>query len=210
MSKFIIYKLFCNECDDVYIGSTENFKQRKKCHKSRCNNENDPAYNYKVYQKIREYRGWDNWNMVCIEECDESIKTKKDARDKEQDWINKINSQLNSIRAFKTKQDKSDDNKIYYQENKEDIKEKRKEAYWADPEKDHEKCRKWRENNPDKVAEANKRKNERWQEIKDEKNAEKREIIECGCGAKHTKGIIARHSRTKKHQDWLNSCATCC
>ena len=209
MPDYFIYKIFCDDCDCVYIGSTTNLKDRKKCHKSRCNNVNDPAHNLKVYKTIRKYGGWDNWTIICIEKCDESIKTKKDAKNKEQDWINAINSQLNSIRAFKTKKDKSDDSKTYYQENKEDIKEKRKKEYWADPQKDHDKCRKWRENNPDKVAESNKKKNERWEEIKDEKNAQKREIIECGCGAKHTKGITARHIRTKKHQNWLNSCATC-
>lgn len=209
MSNYFIYKLCCDDCDEIYVGSTKAYRERKRCHKSRSKNENDIHYNQKIYQKIREYGGWDNWRMICLEECDESITNKRQVEAKEEEWRLKLKAELNSIRAFKTKKDKSDDSKKYYQENKEDIKEKLKQAYWADPEKEHEKCRKWRENNPDKVAEANKRKNERWQEIKDEKNAERREIIECGCGAIHTKGVIARHSRTKKHQDWLNSCAIC-
>jgi hypothetical protein len=209
MSNYFIYKLCCDDCDEIYVGSTKAFRERKRCHKNRSINENNPAYNYKIYQKIREFGGWDNWRMICIEECDETISNKRQVEAREEEWRLKLKAELNSSRAFKTKKDESNDKKTYYQENKEDIKEKRKKEYWADPQKDHDKCRKWRENNPDKVAEANKKKNERWQEIKDEKNAQKREIIECGCGSKHTKGITARHIRTKKHQNWLNSCATC-
>ena len=47
--------------DHLYVGSTCNFVRRKCCHKSSLNNENDKAYNYKLYQTIREN---DNeWDM---------------------------------------------------------------------------------------------------------------------------------------------------
>jgi hypothetical protein len=39
---------------------------------------------------------------------------------------------------------------------------------------------------------------ERWQEVKDEKNAERREIIECSCGSKHTKGYNRTTFKNKK------------
>ena len=205
MSKYFIYKLCCDDCNDVYVGSTINFKDRKKTHKSRCKNEKDPSHNYKVYKIIREHGGWDNWKMVCIEECDETITTEREAEEREEEWIKKLNAELNSQRAFKTNKDKSNDDKTYYQKNKEEIKAKRKEEYWADPQKDHDRCRKYRENNPDKVAEANKKKNEKWHETKDVLNAKRREVIECGCGVKHTIGVTARHIRTKKHQEWLKT-----
>tara|TARA_B110000259_G_scaffold131401_1_gene148254 strand:- start:7048 stop:7680 length:633 start_codon:yes stop_codon:yes gene_type:complete len=209
MSNYIIYKLCCDDCDEIYVGSTKAYRERKRTHKSRSKNEASPSYNDKIYKTIREFGGWDNWRMIVIEECDETITNKRQVEKREEEFRKELKAELNSNRAFKTKQDESDDSKTYYEKNQEDIKAKRNAAYWADPEKDHAKCKKWRDNNPDKIAEANKKKNERWQEVKDKKNAEKREMIECGCGSKHTKGITARHSRTKKHQDWVNSCETC-
>jgi hypothetical protein len=209
MSNYIIYKLCCDDCDKIYVGSTKAYRDRKKSHKNRSITETNPAYNDKIYKTIREFGGWDNWRMIVIEECDETITNKRQVEKREEEFRKELKAELNSNRAFKTKQDKSDDCKIYYEKHKEDIKSKRNAAYWADPEKELAICKKWRENNPDKIAEANKKKMERWQEVKDEKNAERREIIECGCGSKHTKGITARHSRTKKHKDWVNSCDTC-
>ena len=209
MSNYSIYKLCCDDCDEVYVGSTKAFRERKRCHKSRATNEAGKHYNYKIYRKIREYGGWDNWRMICIEECDETIKTKKLATTKEEEWRLKLNSKLNSNRAFKTKKDKSDDDKNYYQKNKEDIKEKRNKKYWEDPQKDHDRCKKYREDNPDKVAAANKKKNEKWHQEKDKINAERRKLVECGCGATHTKGVTARHLKTKKHIAWQNSQSIC-
>ena len=69
-SNTVIYKLVNKEDYDnanVYIGSTANFTQRKYCHKSRCNNEKDKAYDSKIYQNIRNDGGWDEWNMIEIE-----------------------------------------------------------------------------------------------------------------------------------------------
>ena len=57
-----------NELENIYIGSTCNFKVRKHSHKSACNNPNNNAYNNKKYQYIRENGGWDDWIMRPIED----------------------------------------------------------------------------------------------------------------------------------------------
>ena len=209
MPKYFIYKLCCDDCNELYIGHTKNITQRKKCHKSRATNEKDPAHKYKVYKTIREHGGWNNWKMICIEECDETITTEREAEEREEAWIKKLEAELNTIRAFKTKKDKSDDSKTYYQKNKEEIKATRKEEYWEDPKKNNDRCKKYREDNPDKVAAANKKKNEKWHQEKDKINAERRKLVECGCGATHTKGVTARHLKTKKHIAWQNSQSIC-
>ena len=62
--KSIIYKLKHNEDYDdnnIYIGSTSNFKNRKYQHKNKCSNEKSKEYNYYVYQFIRANGNWDNW-----------------------------------------------------------------------------------------------------------------------------------------------------
>ena len=48
---YIFYKLCCDDCDDIYVGSTSNFSNRKYEHKSSVNNPN--AKNYKVKTTLR-------------------------------------------------------------------------------------------------------------------------------------------------------------
>ena len=64
-SNTIIYKLTCKNisCDELYVGYTTNFIQRKYLHKQSCNNETSSNYNMNLYKIIRENGGWDNWNM---------------------------------------------------------------------------------------------------------------------------------------------------
>ena len=66
----IIYKICCKDLSiqDIYIGSTTNFKSRKCRHKTTCNNINDKSYNHYKYEFIRNNGGWDNWEMVFIKE----------------------------------------------------------------------------------------------------------------------------------------------
>ena len=52
---------------EFYIGSTGNFDERKRKHKSNCNNENGNSYNCKLYQFIRSNGGWDEWDCEIIE-----------------------------------------------------------------------------------------------------------------------------------------------
>jgi hypothetical protein len=65
-SKGFIYKLCCLDVNvkDIYIGSSTNFKERRKGHKKRCNNEKQKSYNIYVYKFIRDNGGWDNWTMI--------------------------------------------------------------------------------------------------------------------------------------------------
>ena len=69
-SKTIIYKIVC--CDenitDVYVGSTTDYKSKKNQHKSNCYNEKSHCYNLKLYQFIRENKGWNNFQMIPVEE----------------------------------------------------------------------------------------------------------------------------------------------
>ena len=98
--EYTFYKIYCKDVavTDFYIGSTIDFKQRKRSHKFNCCNENGSGYNFKVYYVIREHGGWTNWNMECIEnktfDCD------KDARIYENELINNLGATLNINNAF--------------------------------------------------------------------------------------------------------------
>jgi len=58
-SKSVIYTI--RSKDNIYVGSTLNFRARKNDHKSCITNENSKSYNYKLYKTIRDNAG--EWDM---------------------------------------------------------------------------------------------------------------------------------------------------
>ena len=105
---YTIYKISIE--GENYIGSTRDLKQRKKEHKSCCNNPNYHSYNSKIYTTIRENGGWDYCEITPIEEFD--CETKRQAECREEYWRREYKSILNTNRAFRTKDELKDDLKI--------------------------------------------------------------------------------------------------
>ena len=66
--KTIIYKICCKDLtiQDIYIGSTTNFKQRKRQHKNCCCKEGNLHYNEHKYKFIRDNGVWENWDMILV------------------------------------------------------------------------------------------------------------------------------------------------
>lgn len=98
-SRCVIYKIWKD--DLFYIGSTTHFTERKAKHKYSCNNKNAIGHNLRVYQTIRENGGWDEWNIMVIEEykdCQNNIQ----ARIREDEWRIKLNAILNDRKAINT------------------------------------------------------------------------------------------------------------
>ena len=77
-SKACIYKIVnidnCDDTDnkDFYIGSCKHFNTRRISHKSACNNIKSKNHNLRIYRYIRQNGGWNQWNMILLEEypCD--------------------------------------------------------------------------------------------------------------------------------------------
>jgi hypothetical protein len=140
MGFYTIYKIYCNACEYIYVGSTQNFIKRKSQHRinSHCPYENQKK-KMKLYKTINEYGGWNNWIMVPIELCDESILTKRQAETKEEEWRVKLNATLNSQRAFVSEEQQKEENKIkckeWRKDNKDYVKEHRKQYKEENPEK---------------------------------------------------------------------------
>ena len=118
----LIYKLECKDgsSNHVYIGSTTNLKTRMYIHKSKCNNQNDKAYNNHKYKYIRNHGGWDNWESVILElyPCND----KSELHNREQYHLNKFQLNLNQYIPGQTK-------KQYYKKNIEIIQMKKKEKF---------------------------------------------------------------------------------
>ena len=116
-NKSCVYKLCCKDTEikEEYVGSTTNFGRRKCEHKTICNNEKDGHYNFYVYKFIRDHGGWDNWDMVVIENV--NVNTKHELHTIERQFIEDLDASLN--KRIPTRPPKE-----YRENNKEIIKEK--------------------------------------------------------------------------------------
>ena len=99
-TKTQIYKIVCKDSNitNFYIGSTTNWTKRKQNHKKCCNNENNKRYNLKIYQIIRSNGGFDNWNMILVE--DYSCENRREAEKREQYWKDELKPDMNTNNAF--------------------------------------------------------------------------------------------------------------
>ena len=114
-----IYKLVCIDLSakEIYVGSTENSKERKRKHKNNCNNVNGKHYNYRVYQYIREHGGFTNWSMIVLERFHYNETFELKAR--ERHHMESLGANLNSQTPNRTPSE-------YRQDNIEHIKERGK------------------------------------------------------------------------------------
>jgi len=123
----VIYKIVCNDLTitNCYVGHTTSFKDRKRGHKSSCNNHNS----FYIYEFINKNGGWTNWTMLEIEkfECNDA----NEARTRERYWYELLNADLNMLcptnNIEKQKQNIKIYKKQYYIDNKEQIKLQRKQ-----------------------------------------------------------------------------------
>lgn len=163
-----IYKLVCKDLNVkfIYVGYTTDWIVRKYKHKYESNSN---IKNFKVYTMIRENGGWENWDMILIEEfpCENSLQ----ARQRERHWYETLNSTLNTHNPYRNdtnewfeenRETKSKKFKQYYEENKEELKDRHKKYYEENKEEINRKC-------------------------------------ECECGSSYNKQGKARHLKTKKH-----------
>jgi len=214
-----IYKLVHKddlENENVYVGHTTNWTQRKGTHKSSCNNPNDKVYKRKVYQKIRDNGGWDEWRMIWLE--DHPCGGKPEACARERYWIEYYKSNLNKVKPGRTREQWIQDNqekiresereyrknhigkiKEYREDNTEKFKEYHKEYY----QKNKEDIKKRQQNNYD--TEKSKEYNKEYREKNSERLKDKYfngQII-CDKCSSVVKSHITRHKRTKKCMNFI-------
>lgn len=186
----LIYKWVCDDCDEVYVGSTTNFTRRKYSHKTNCNNEKDKNHNLKIYKTMRQYGGFHNWRMIQIETY--PCESKRELEAREEDVRKELNAKLNAKRAFLTKEeykvDKAKWDKKYREEHKEEIKEKRLDYFDEYNNKEEVKDRKhdWYLANKEKSMASCKER--------------RKEKTECEvCGIVYTACRKSEHIKTDKH-----------
>jgi hypothetical protein len=184
-SKGFIYKLCCLDVSvkEIYVGSSTNFKQRKKSHKTDCNNEKKKVYNSYKYKYIRDNGGWDNWTMIELHKfpCND----KRELECEENRVMIELQSQLNSKKAYRTEEEKKIQSKEcckkYNEEHKEELKIKKLIYLKNNKEEIKIKSIKYREDHKEII------------------NMKKRERIVCdNCGCIINKTNKSRHIKTDK------------
>ena len=110
-SQTVVYKICCKELTvkEVYVGSTTSIVKRRCSHKTSCNNKKSKEYNYYVYQFIREHGGFENWDVIVIEEY--PCENDEQKRSRERHWFEELKAELNSLRPLVTVQESTEENK---------------------------------------------------------------------------------------------------
>ena len=97
-SNYVVYKWSCLNDENIYIGITNEFKQRREEHIKACNDDKHKNHNNYIYQYIRSHGGIDKWKMEVVESFyAESI---REAQQKEQTYIFRLEPKLNSINSY--------------------------------------------------------------------------------------------------------------
>jgi hypothetical protein len=192
----VMYKICCKNTDitDIYVGHTTNIKNRIRKHKNRCNNPKDKKYHYKVYEFIRNNGGWDNWNIIVIEEYPCNSYT--DALIKEREYYETLKPTLNSRYPQLTYEEYKEHKKEYRKQYRIDNKEKNKEYYKEYYNNNKEYCLQYEKQYYNDNKEYKKEYNKQYYNDNKEKTKEK---VICECGCEIRKDILKRHQKTTKH-----------
>ena len=109
-SKCLMYKFVCKDLSvkDLYVGQTTFWAGRRIKHKTDFNN---TGCKLKIYECMRQTGGWDNWDMILIEEfpCNTSL----EASARERFLMESLNANLNCYRPTITAEEKREYGKNY-------------------------------------------------------------------------------------------------
>lgn len=99
LMKITIYAIFSmNDInqENVYIGSTQNIRNREYQHKNACHNNNIKSYNKPLYKYIRANGGWDEMIMEKI--ITTEVADKVERYKLESDYIELFEAKLNKYK----------------------------------------------------------------------------------------------------------------
>uniref|UniRef100_UPI00404B8C07 GIY-YIG nuclease family protein n=1 Tax=Flavobacterium sp. TaxID=239 RepID=UPI00404B8C07 len=214
-----IYKIYNTINDDIYVGSTT----VKLCERMRQHRyHNRASMNYLLYKTFREY-GVENFFIELIEKC--PCNDKDELRKAEGNYIRLLKPSLNKRIEGRNKTEYYQDNrdiiaqkmKEYRENNRGKLLQKQRDNYQQNREvrivnnqkyrNEHKEERReydkqYRENNRVKILQQHKEYNE----VNKERDAIlKAEKIKCECGCIVSRGNLAPHRRTKKHEQLLQT-----
>ena len=196
-----VYTIRSPNTDEVYIGSTFNplykrLGQHKKDYKRYKAGKFATITSFKILEAGNAY--------IELLQQYENL-TKEQLNKYEGEYIRKTDNCVNNRIAGRTKKESYEDNKEqilkkrkeYCENNKEHIRDKKKEYYEDNKEQILKKRKEYYEDNKEEIN----KKKKKFYENNKEQILKK---IDCGCGSV-TIANKARHEKSKKHQEWLQS-----
>jgi len=192
----------------VYVGSTKNFKVRKKDHK--CQSQTS---NIKVYQMIREHGGWEQFDMIELNqvEC-----TQLEAREEEDRVRIELNARMNTLSAVLDIENRNKKIQEYHQSHREEIKQRHQKNYQEHREERIQQSKEYRQEHHEERKQKdrqyyqahrekyNQQSKEYQQSHREQIKQKKQEPYTCGCGSQITQTCKARHLRSQKHIEWAS------
>ena len=195
-------KIYCirNYIDnDIYVGSTtQPLSKRMAWHRQPTRKEN--KNHYKIYQKMIDL-GIEIFYIELYEKypCD----SKEELFRKEGEIIRELKPILNNKIQGRTLQEWLEDNKEY-------LKQDRKERYERNKDKILENKKEYYDKNRDVIMSKNQKRFEEnkekyYQHVKDKRQELKEHKVHCDCGSIVHKWELTKHIKTKKHQAYIEN-----
>ena len=210
----IIYKVWSEKGDKVYIGQTkqtikERFSRHKKCFKQ-YDKDNTKSRATTCSVLFQEY-GVENCQINSLEMV--PFVTDEIINEKEEYWINFHPTAVNIIRPTPFTEERAKESKrAYYEEHKdtEEYKARMKvnSAKYEETHREEINARRrvYAQANPDKIKEENRAQYEKLKQNSDKyqaKVARLLEVIECECGTKTQRGNLSRHKKGTVHIEFM-------
>ena len=191
----VIYKIVCNDLSitELYVGSTTDFVRRRHNHKHNTTYVNGHSYNNKVYKIIRENGGFSNWSMIEIEKY--PCADVNEARAKEREWFETLNSRLNMVYPQRNRAE-------YREMNKENRIVLNREHYQANREKILAQVHAYADSHKQEISERGKLNRVIHKaEIKEYRS----KTFLCDCGVESTHDHKSRHLKSKFHLQFVST-----
>ncbi len=196
MYRINVYRIWWEGKDDLYVGSTkQKLSTRMVKHRGDCMCKK----NRLLYTAMR-VNGLD-FSYVLLESY--IVSCRDDQMKWEQKWIDKIQPNLNKIRAYNTSEDTKRMWKNYYENNKEGVLKKHKiyrDEHKSEAKVYHKQYKKEHKN------ELNVKNTEYRKKNRAEINRKRREVeqVECECGITMNKYSLPQHRKSKTHKKKIN------
>jgi len=189
-SKSIIYTI--RSRDNVYVGSTIDFRSRKNQHKGCIYNENSAKYNGKIYKTIRGNNH--EWDMQPYSQY--PCNSKMELTIEEERVRQHLKADLNSQSCGTGLIGKEDYQKQYRAQHKDKAKQYRDEYYKGNKDKLNEYQKQYNDQHKDELKQYHEQYRE---EHKDKIREQKKQKITCVCGCVILKRCLTQHYKSKKH-----------
>ena len=203
-ARTVIYKIVSKDLavKELYVGSTTDLVKRRYFHKNASTNENIKCYTFPVYIFIRANGGFENWDVIQIEEF--PCKTSAQQRTRERYWLETLGATLNSSRPIKTSADVVLDKHADYVTNRDTIIEKAKKYRLDHLDQVTEAHKKYyAEHRPDLLKKMKEYRLKNLDALRAADNKYKAVILKCDCGADLQRASMPYHKKSKKHLDAL-------